>query len=175
MGIKALIDVANEMLAEGVIDRFAIAGAVGATFYLEPISARSVDILVTVRPAPGSLTIDPHPIFDYVTTRGGKIVGEHVVLEDWPLQFLPPTGPLAEEALAQAVESDVAGTPMRVLTAEHLAAIALQTARAADRALLLHFIEAEALDFARFRAILARHALVDAWRKFERLFLDGVA
>ena len=34
-----------------------------------------------------------------------------------------------------------------------------------------HLEPAGALDAARFQAILARHALVDAWRKFERQFL----
>jgi hypothetical protein len=36
---------------------------------------------------------------------------------------------------------------------------------------LLRFIEAAALDAARFQAILARHDLLDRWRQFERQFL----
>ena len=39
-----------------------------------------------------------------------------------------------EEALADAVTVDVDGTPARVFTAEHLAAVALQTGRAKDKA-----------------------------------------
>jgi hypothetical protein len=62
--------------------------------------------------------------------------------------------------------------PARVFTAEHLAAIALQTGRAKDKARLLQFIEAGALQAAHFQAILSRHGLVDAWRKFERQFLS---
>ena len=76
-----------------------------------------------------------------------------------------------EEALLQAVEAEVEGTPARVFTAEHLAAIALQTGRAKDKARLLQFIESGALDAARFQAILARHELVDAWQRFQRQFL----
>ena len=49
------------------------------------------------------------------------------------MQFLPPTGPLAEEALTNAIELDVGGISARVFTAEHLAAIALQTGRAKDK------------------------------------------
>ena len=65
----------------------------------------------------------------------------------------------------------MAGTPVRVFTAEHLAAIALQTGRAKDKARLLQFIEAGVLDSARFQAILTRQGLVAAWRRFEQQFL----
>ena len=83
------------------------------------------------------------------------------------------SNPLIEEALAQAVEKDVAGTPARVFTAEHLAAIALQTGRAKDKARLLQFIESAAFDPPRFQAILSRHGLQQAWQRFEKQFLDG--
>ena len=76
-----------------------------------------------------------------------------------------------EEALQESVERDVDGPPARVFTAEHLAAIALQTGRAKDKARLLQFIEAGALDAGCFQAILARHGLIDRWRQFERQFL----
>ena len=66
---------------------------------------------------------------------------KYVVVSGWPVQFLPPTGPLIEEALAKAVEVDIAGIPARVFTAEYLAAIALHTGRAKDKARLLQFID----------------------------------
>jgi hypothetical protein len=65
----------------------------------------------------------------------------------------------------------VDGEAARVFSAEHLAAIALQTARAKDKARLLQFLEAGVLDVARFQEIVHRHGLVDAWMKFERQFL----
>jgi hypothetical protein len=49
------------------------------------------------------------------------------VIAGWPVQFLPARDPLLQEALATAVEKDVDGTPARVFTAEHIAAIALDT------------------------------------------------
>ncbi len=55
---------------------------------------------------------------------------------------------------------------------EVIAALALQTGRAKDKARLLQFVEAGALAAARFEAILARHGLVEAWQKFERQFLN---
>lgn len=172
MSIRDVIIAINQMEADGVIDRYAIGGAVAATFYLEPVATLDVDVFVAFRSEPGQLLADPKPIFDYLLARGWPMRGEYVMIAGWPVQFLPPTGPLVEEALAEALEMDVEGVSARVFTAELLAAIALQTGRAKDKARLLQFIEEGALDAARFQAIVRRHDLVEAWAKFERQFLS---
>jgi hypothetical protein len=171
MKIRDVIGIINQMQAAGVVEQYAIGGAVGATFYLEPVATLDVDIFVSFRIEPGQLIVNPQPIFDYLTAHGHALEGEYVVIAGWPVQFLPPTGPLIEEALRDAVTVDVEGLPARVFTAEHLAAIALQTGRAKDKARLLQFIEAGVLDAERFQAILTRHGLLDRWRQFERQFL----
>jgi hypothetical protein len=171
VNIKDTITAIHRMQTDGVIERYAIGGAVGATFYLEPVATIDVDVFIAFRPEAGSLLVSPQPIFDYLKARGGSIEGEYVVVAGWPVQFLPAASPLAEEALAQAVEKDVAGVSARVFTAEHLAAIALQTGRAKDKTRLLQFIEAGVLDLARFQAIIARHDLQGAWQRFETQFL----
>jgi hypothetical protein len=171
MGIKEVIQTINQMQADGVIDSYAIGGAVGATFYLEPVATLDVDIFTAFKSQPGSLLLSPQPIFDYLKARGCAMGGEYIIVGGWPVQFLPPGTPLVEEALKESVVKDVEGTPARVLTADYLAAIALQTGRAKDKARLLQFIEAGALDAARFQAILGRHGLVKSWQRFEQQFL----
>jgi len=101
-----------------------------------------------------------------------EIASQYVVIADWPVQFLPAGTALLQEALAAAVEKDVEGTPARVLTAEHIAAIALETGRAKDKARVLQFIEAGAVDLNRLREILAHHGLSSAWQQFERQFRE---
>jgi hypothetical protein len=80
---------------------------------------------------------------------------------------------LGEEALKEAREFDVDGTPIRVFQAEHLAAIALQIGRAKDKSRLLQFVESGRLNADHFQGILDRHGLDDAWQHFTRQFLDG--
>src|SRR2546423_1143484 len=172
MNIKETIAAINQMQSEGVIDRYAIGGAVGATFYLEPIATLDIDVFISFRPEAGSLLANPLPIFDYLKARGGTMEGEYIVVAGWPVQFLPAANPLIAEAVAQAVEKVVGGASTRVFTAEHLAAIALQTSRAKDKARLLQFIEPGVLDPARFQNILARHSLQQAWQRFEKQFLS---
>ena len=170
MNIKQVISTLNQMQADGVVERYAIGGAVGATFYIEPVATLDVDVFVSFRVIAGSALITPQPIFDYLKARGFSAEGEYMVIAGWPVQFLPPTGKLGEEALREAVISEVDGIPARVLTAEHLAAIALQTGRAKDKARLLQFIEADALDKQRFQEIISRHELLAKWQQFEKQF-----
>ncbi len=171
MKIAEVIHTINQMQADGVIERYAIGGAVGATFYLEPVATLDVEIFVAFRQELGALLISPQPIFDYLAALGCHMAGEYVMISGWPVQFLPPTGALVEEALAEAIIFQVGETPARVFTAEHLAAIALQVGRAKDKARLLQFIEAGVLDADRFQAIVARHHLSEAWQRFAQQFL----
>ena len=155
MGIKEIIETINRMKADGVIERYAIGGAVGATFYLEPVAMLDVDVFVELHIPPGS-----------------KMEGEHVVIAGWPVQFLPAGTALLQEALATAVERNVEGTPVRVFSGDHITAIALETGRAKDKARVLQFLEAGVLDRERLREILRRHGLTGDWQRFERQFLE---
>lgn len=171
MKLRDVFTVVNRMQADGIIDRYALGGAVAATFYLEPVSTIHVDIFVAFRPMPGSRLLSPQPIFDHLTARGHSVEGEYLLIAGWPVQFLPPTGSLVEEAVLQASEVDVEGEPVRVISSEHLAAIALETGRAKDHARLVQFVESGAVDPDCLQAILRRHGLVDKWRNFETRLL----
>jgi hypothetical protein len=46
--VKVTLETINQMQADGVIGKYAIGGAVGATFYLEPAATLDVDIFVTL-------------------------------------------------------------------------------------------------------------------------------
>jgi hypothetical protein len=171
--MKATLKVINQMQTDDVIEQYAIGGAVGATFYLEPVATLDIDVFVSFRKATGRSLISLSPIYDYLTARGCKTKKEYIVIEGWPVQFLPPGNALGEEALAQAIETTLDGIPTRVMTAEHLVAIALQTGRAKDFARILQFIEAGLLDSDKLNAILKRHRLLAKWEDFGHRFLRG--
>jgi hypothetical protein len=149
-----------------VIEQYAIGGAVGATFYLEPVATVDIDVFVSFKKAAANALISVSPIYDYLTARGHKAEKEYIVIGGWPVQFLPPGNALVEEALSQAIEPEVEGVRIRVMTAEHLTAIALQTGRAKDAARILQFIESGTLDADKLDGILQRHGLVAKWEQF---------
>ena len=69
VSISQVIALVNQMEAAGVIGRYAVGGAVGATFYLEPVATLDVDIFVAFRQEPGQRLLSPQPILDYLTAR----------------------------------------------------------------------------------------------------------
>ncbi|MFH0908792.1 MAG: hypothetical protein V1929_08520 [bacterium] len=162
------------MQADGVIDRYAIGGAVGALFYLEASDTEDIDIFITFRKIPGTELISLRPIYTYLKERGyAEHRKEGVVIEGWPVQFLPAVDGLGEEALAEAVSTDLDGVPARVMTSEHLVALALKAGRGKDHIRILSFIESSKLDPKRLDAVLKRHGLVEIWRDFEYKFIKG--
>jgi hypothetical protein len=171
--MKATLEVINQMQRDEVIGKYAIGGAVGATFYLEPLATLDLDIFVGLRAPRGNTLLTLAPIYDYLTSRGYQVEKEYLIIEGWPVQFLPPRDTLEEEALGQAVETEVEGVHTWVITAEHLVAIALKTGRAKDFARILYFVEGGILDASQLDQILKRHGLLEKWEQFGVKFLRG--
>jgi hypothetical protein len=170
--MKETLETINRMQSQGVIAKYAIAGAVGATLYLEPSATLDVDIFVMLPETSGSLVVSLSPIYTYLTGIGCMVEGEHIIIGSWPVQFLIPGTPLESEALAEARVADVDGVSTWVMTAEHLVAMALQTGRAKDYARILQFLENEAIDAGKLESVLTLHGLVPKWNKFRQRYLD---
>ncbi len=171
--MKETLELINQMQADGIIGEYAIGGAVGATFYLAPAATVDLDVFVTLPGTAEKLVATLSPIYEFLTARGGKIQDEYIVVGDWPVQFLLPGNALEEEAMDQAVSTSVEGVPTRVISAEHLVAIALRTARAKDHSRILQFLEQDAADMRKLTNIVQRHGLSGEWKQFERRFMGG--
>ena len=170
--MEKTLAVLNQMEREGVISRYAIGGAVAATLYVEPVQTFDLDVFLLFPSLPSGL-ISAGPIFDYLIARGYTAEKELIHIEGWPVQFLPVYNALTEEAWAEASEVTFGATLTRVLSAEHLAAIMLDTGRPKDHARLLQFLEAEVVNMVKLRSILSKHQLEDKWGKFAIRYLDA--
>ena len=62
--VKSTLELINQMQADGIIGKYAIGGAVGATMYLEPAATLDVDIFVVLPSVPGSLLLSLAPIYE---------------------------------------------------------------------------------------------------------------
>lgn len=174
MHMEKTIAVINQLESEGLIQRYAIGGAVAATRYIEPIQTYDLDLFVLLPVSPSGL-VSLTPIYTYLAQRGYAPQGEGIVIEGWPVQFLPIYDEVTEEALVRAVEVEFGSTPTRVFSAEYLAAIMLKTGRPKDHARLIQFLEFSALDRTTFEQIVARHGLTAKWEIFRKRFPDKEA
>ena len=73
--IREALRLINQMRDDGVLDRYAIGGAVGATFYLQPFATQDLDIFVALSPAPGSALISLSSIYEYLANQGCSTEG----------------------------------------------------------------------------------------------------
>lgn len=158
------------MVKAGVIEQYAIGGAVAAIFYIEPINTNDLDIFFELKTSRSEMAILA-PLYEYLSALGYEAQGEAVNIEGWPVQFLPVFNPLVEEAVEEASEIEFKRTKTRVMQAEHLLAIMLQTGRLKDHARIVQFMEHQVINEERLDDILMRHRLIEKWQRFKSAHL----
>jgi hypothetical protein len=172
--LKNTLRVIDKMVADGVIQKYAIAGAVAALNYIEPAVTEDLDILISFEElqyrSSGIVTLEP--LNSYLRALGyTEYRKEGIVIEGWPVQFLPVANELDAEALDRAVEVEIefeGSVPLKAstLSAEHIVATALKVGRPKDRDRILRFFEGKVINFKVLRGIFERHNLLEAWSKF---------
>ena len=172
MGMKQTLDVINQMEADGIIGRYAIAGAVAAYNYIEPALTNDLAILLSFdKPVSEGKALDP--VYSYLKKKSyDEHREEGIVIEGWPVQFLPVASQLDVEALAQAGDVDIeinkAGGSVRtrILRPEHIVANALRVGRPQDFIRITQFLQEHAVDLMILCALLDRHNLKREWQSF---------
>lgn len=174
MTLRRTIEVVTKLAEKRVIGSYAIAGAVAAINYIQPMLTEDLDILISVdgfeMHTSGLLLLGP---IEKALVEMGYTERTNVgyKIEGWPVQFLPVASPLDEEALEQAIEIDVAdrgetSLKARCLRAEHVVAVALKVGRLKDLARIQAFLDQNAVDLKHLKNVLERHNLMGAWREF---------
>ena len=161
------------MVADGVIRKFAIAGAVAALYYSELTVTEDLDVLVPfedLQDKPSGLA-SLEPLVSYLRARGyEKFEKEGIVVEGWPVQFLPVSNELDAEALERAKEVELPDGPrstkIPMLRPEHIVATALRVGRAKDRERVIRFVEEHLVDLGELQNVLSRHNLLKEWATF---------
>lgn len=159
--MKEALKVLAELVVEGVIEDYAIGGAMGATFYLEPVVTMDLDVFVLFKDSDSLLPLQP--IYEALKKRGclpDERMPECIDIGGTPVQFLPVYNKLLEEALMHARSFDYDGVKARVLSAEYLAAISVQTGRMKDKLRVQAFLAYDRFDKVAFAEICASHGLV---------------
>ena len=157
---RAALQVLNTMKAEGVVEDYAIAGAIALAFWTEPVATYDLDVLVLLPTQKGPL-LSLDPIYRWAKAHGYRAREEHVLIEGVPTQFVPSPNELSDEAISTAKLTDYEGVPVRVVLPEYLVALYLQpgarTAKRRERAAAL--LELPGLKRAELDEILNRYGL----------------
>lgn len=163
--MKKTFAVINEMVADGAIENYAVAGAIGAMFYVEPFSTEDLDAFVL---RPEDRLVIELPGWEYLKSRGyNEFRKEGIVVEGWPVQLIPINNALEQEAYLNAHQLDFEGVIVRVALPEHLVAIALNVGRTKDLARVEMFLEQKEVDIEALEDVVRRHGLYDRWVHFK--------
>jgi hypothetical protein len=164
--MEATLKILAELETTGIISRYAIGGAMGAIFYIEPFLTYDLDIFVVLPQTPsGLLTLTP--IYDELRRRGYQAEAECVLVEGVPVQFLPAYNPLLEEALVEAQLLPYGELQTRVIRPEHLVAIMVQTGRHKDRQRFSMFMEQATMDAGYLQEVLLKYQLNERFNKWK--------
>ena len=163
--MQKTLAILNELEAAGLVERYAIGGAMAGFFYAEAVVTEDLDAFVLIKTSGGLITLTP--IYDFLKQRGATEEREHLWLAGTLVQVIPAFDALTEEAVREAVEKQVGQTTTRVMRVEHLIAIALKTGRAKDHTRVALLLEEAEIDETRLRDIVARHQLQDRWEKYK--------
>lgn len=166
--MRDTLRVINQMQTDGVIGKYAIGGAVGASLYLEPFTTKDLDIFIHLPVQRETGLVSLSAIHDYLRSKGWQAESQYVLIADWAVEFLPASTDLELDAIEKAVEFTVDDVQTWVMTAEHLAAICLQTGRTKDRYRILAFVEQQAVDVVGLHSLVERFGLQARWQEFER-------
>jgi hypothetical protein len=158
--VHAALRALNRLLADRVIENYAIGGAIGASFYLPAMQTEDIDVFVFLPSSSGPL-ITLAPVYEALKAMGGEVEREYVRFGPWPVQILTDANPLIAEAIREAIEVDYEGIPTRVFRPEHLCAIALRTGRNKDFARAILFVEHKEVDMEALSALALRYGLSD--------------
>ncbi|PSR20059.1 MAG: hypothetical protein C7B45_16750 [Sulfobacillus acidophilus] len=156
--MKSTLAVLNDLEAHGAFQRYAIGGAMGAMFYVEPVATYDLDVFVILPVSHGGL-LTLSPIYDALRERGYEPKDEYVIIEGIPVQFLPAYNPLLEAALEDARTVSVEEVPTRVLRIEYLICVSIATGRAKDRERIRLLMEEGHPDLTFLTQICMRHHL----------------
>ena len=64
--MEKIFAILRQMEADGVIGRYAIGGAIGAVFWLEPMTTKDIDVFVVLPKSPGGSLLTLTPIYEYL-------------------------------------------------------------------------------------------------------------
>ena len=148
--------------------RFAVMGAVAAWRYIEPATTKDIDVLTDFPEEP---IVTLGPIKEPLAAIGyTEFIDGGIVVEGWPVQPIPVSDTLDEEAIDNAeYDESIGGEKILFITGVYLCAFCVKAGRMKDKARLIQLLNANAATLDEVRRLCERHGLRS---DFEKTIID---
>jgi hypothetical protein len=147
---------ANELVKAGLINDWALGGALAAIYYVEPFATYDADIFFI--PKEQGLDAGLPAIYAHLQSQGWQVEREHLLWRGFPVQFLAASG-LTAEAVREAERIEYEGVPAKVFRAEHIVAVAASVGRQKDKARIEQILQQADVDKNYLENVLQRYKL----------------
>ena len=147
---------ANELVSADLIQGYALGGALAAICYTEPFTTYDADIIFVANDKTMSAGIPA--IYSHLQSKGWRVEREHLLVKDFPVQFLAASG-LTEEAVREAKPIEYEGVPAKLFRPEYIIAIAASVGRHKDLARIEQLMSYATIDKAMLDDVLRRYNL----------------
>src|SRR4051812_3562531 len=147
---------ANELVSAGLLEDWALGGALAAIYYVEPFTTYDADIFFI--PKDKGFSAGLPAIYARLQSQGWTVEQEHLLIQGFPVQFLAASG-LTQEAVLAAERIEYEGVPAKVFRAEHIIAIAAAVGRAKDKVRIEQLLQQADVDKAYLSDVLQRYKL----------------
>ena len=171
--MKETLEVLNNLKDKELIKDYAIGGGIATIYYTEPVFTYDLDVFVIVEAKPNEKIISLAPIYDYLTSQGYAWKGEHIIVKDLPIQFIPIESGFEREAVENAKGIIYSGVKTKILSAEYLIAIALKIGRRKDFEKAARLFEQSKIDKTVLEKILKKYSLWERFKKWREIIEKG--
>jgi len=165
--MEKVIQVINDLVRNGIIDKYAIGGATGVIFYTETLNTKDIDVFINPKFTTSGI-VHLGSIYEYLQKAGYKMEGQYFIIDGIPIDLIPVYNDLTLEALNNSAENTFNNNKVKVFRPEYLLAIALQTGRTQDLIKVELLMKEAELDKLLLEDILRRHGLYERWEKYGR-------
>jgi len=166
--MKETLKVLNELKEKGLIQDYAIGGAIAALRWIEPFFTQDLDVFILLKDEDDKKeeVIDLSPIYEYLKGKGYEWKGHWIMIEGVPVDIFP-ADPLEKEAIEQAQEVEYEGVKTKVIVPEYLIALFLKAGRDKDLRKIEMLLEQCDVDRQKLEGILNRYNLNKEFKDFE--------
>jgi len=112
---------ALRMISAGLIENYTLGDALAAVYYTEPVTTYDANIIFVA--SDKILSHGIPAIYSHLQSKGWRVEPEHLLFQDFPVQFLAASG-LTEEAVRNARPIKYEGVPAKFFSPEYIIAIA---------------------------------------------------
>ncbi|MFN4226877.1 MAG: nucleotidyltransferase [Candidatus Ratteibacteria bacterium] len=165
--MKKTLEVIIELKNKGLIKNYAIGGAIGVLKWTEPFFTRDLDIFIITEEVQNQKLIVLSPIYEYLKKRGyTEWIGQWIIIEGIPVEFIPTTDALTVESIENAVETEYEDIKTRVMTPEYLIALLLKAGRNKDKIKIEMLLKQAEIDNDKLQKILDKYELAEKFDNF---------